>query len=130
MVKGFGRRPIAGRERLGRWAGVGVRKPPKDETAGRIWRSWVGGDLWGFEGHGRIAQVAVGAEAGVLAVWAKATGLVRGWRREGLARAWHLGRVWGPWGDSRHLLGRAATGENERRRCKARSAATFMTCRS
>ena len=41
--------------------GAGVRKPPKDETAGRIWRCRVGPDLWGFEGRGRVARVVAGA---------------------------------------------------------------------
>jgi hypothetical protein len=47
MVKGFGRRPLAGSGRLARFE-AGVRKPPKEETA--FWKgagaaSRVYGDL-------------------------------------------------------------------------------------
>jgi hypothetical protein len=37
----------------GLWAGV--RKPPREETAGRKRRGLVGCELWGFVGRGRIA---------------------------------------------------------------------------
>ena len=56
MVKGFGRRPIATVEARRRG---GVRKPPKEETAGR--KGSRGRDLWGFAGRGRSA--GVGPEA-------------------------------------------------------------------
>ena len=58
MVKGFGRRPLAdGRAE----SGAGVRKPPKEETAGRkgaVWRA----RLWGFEGRGRLSSEASAAD--------------------------------------------------------------------
>ncbi len=61
LVKGFGRRP-----EHGGWdgRGAGVRKPPMDETAGRIWRCWGGFELWGFEGHGRVGRIVAGAGGG------------------------------------------------------------------
>src|ERR1700691_2205982 len=58
-LKGFGRRPFAGDAGTGR--GAGVRKPRKEETAGRKRRGLVGRELWGFEGRGRIAGGAAGA---------------------------------------------------------------------
>jgi hypothetical protein len=58
-VKGFGRRPF--RDGRAGWR-AGVRKPPKEETAGR--KGWLGRNLWGFEGRGRIAHVAAGAGGG------------------------------------------------------------------
>src|SRR5271169_1639408 len=57
-LKGFGCRPFA--EARGP-TGAGVRKPRKEETAGRKRRGLVGGELWGFEGRGRIAGAAAGA---------------------------------------------------------------------
>ncbi len=38
--------------------GAGVRKPPKEETAGRKGRCVAGRALWGFEARGRLAFVA------------------------------------------------------------------------
>ena len=38
-------------------AGAGVRKPPKEETAGRKGRCLVGRDLWGFEDRGWLACI-------------------------------------------------------------------------
>ena len=61
-TEGF-RTPALGR-RAGPGAGAGVRKPRKGETAGRKRRGLAGRDLWGFEGRGRIADVAAGAEGG------------------------------------------------------------------
>jgi len=61
MLKGFGRRPFAGAA-AGR--GAGVRKPRKEETAGRKRRGLVGRDLWGLEGRVRIARVAARAGGG------------------------------------------------------------------
>ena len=58
MLNGFGRRPFAG----GRGStGAGVRKPRKEETAGRKGRGLAGRDLWGFEGRRRIGRTAAGA---------------------------------------------------------------------
>ena len=51
-LKGFGCRPFADARGP---TGAGVRKPRKEETAGRKRRGLVGGELWGFEGRGRIA---------------------------------------------------------------------------
>src|ERR1700733_1554235 len=45
-LKGFGRRPFAGDAGAGR--GAGVRKPRKEETAGRKRRGLAGRELWGF----------------------------------------------------------------------------------
>ncbi len=62
FTEGF-RTPALGR-RAGPGAGAGVRKPRKGETAGRKRRGLAGRDLWGFEGRGRIADVAAGAKGG------------------------------------------------------------------
>jgi hypothetical protein len=52
LVKGFGRRPLQD----GRGgSGAGVRKPLKEETAGRKGRRLVGRDLWSFYDRGRLA---------------------------------------------------------------------------
>jgi hypothetical protein len=66
IVKSFGRRPGHG------WPGrrgAGVRKPPKDETAGRIWRCWGGRDLWDLKvtagSHGSEPVVDVDSLAGL-----------------------------------------------------------------
>jgi hypothetical protein len=48
--------------RAGTGRGAGVRKPRKEETAGRKRRGLAGRDLWGFWGRGRIADVAAGVE--------------------------------------------------------------------
>ena len=57
-VKGFDAGPLAdGRAR----SGAGVRKPPKEETAGRKGRGLVGRELWGFEDRGRLGRVGAGA---------------------------------------------------------------------
>jgi hypothetical protein len=71
--EGFGCRPLcrcAGAER-----GAGVRKPRKEETAGRKSRGLAGRELWGFEGRGRIGHMAAGAGCGQC------------WRRERTRRA-------------------------------------------
>ncbi len=47
LVKGFGRRPLAGGG--ARHGEAGVRKPPKEETAFRKRRWRRSHDLWGFE---------------------------------------------------------------------------------
>jgi hypothetical protein len=46
LVKGFGRRP---EHDSARRSGAGVRKPPLEETAGRMWRCLAERDLWGFK---------------------------------------------------------------------------------
>jgi hypothetical protein len=61
-LKGFGRRPFAGDAGTGR--GAGVRKPRKEETAGRKRRGLAGRELWGFWGRGGIAHVVAGVEGG------------------------------------------------------------------
>ena len=48
--------------RAGTGRGAGVRKPRKEETAGRKRRGLAGRELWGFWGRGRIAHVAAGVE--------------------------------------------------------------------
>jgi hypothetical protein len=50
--------------RAGTGRGAGVRKPRKEETAGRKRRGLAGRELWGFWGRGRIAPVAAGVEGG------------------------------------------------------------------
>ena len=62
LLKGFGRRPFAGEAGTGR--GAGVRKPHKEETAGRKRRGLAGRELWGFWGRGGIAHVVKGVEGG------------------------------------------------------------------
>jgi hypothetical protein len=49
--------------RAGTGRGAGVRKPRKEETAGRKRRVLAGRDLWGFWGRGRIAHVAAEVES-------------------------------------------------------------------
>ena len=71
----------------GAGCGAGVRKPPKEETAGRKGRCLVGRDLWGFEDRGRLACASGAAVAGSLAA-GPATASVFG--REN-ARAWRRG---------------------------------------
>ena len=51
--------------------GAGVRKPRKEETAGRKRRGLVGGELWGFEGRGRIAGAVAGAGGSHSYRWAR-----------------------------------------------------------
>jgi hypothetical protein len=48
--------------RAGTGRGAGVRKPRKEEIAGRKGRGLAGRDLWGFWGRGRVAHVAAGVE--------------------------------------------------------------------
>src|SRR4029077_12862054 len=50
--------------RAGTWRGAGVRKPRKEETAGRKRRGLAGRELWGFWGRGGIAHVVAGVEGG------------------------------------------------------------------
>ena len=52
--EGFGRRPFADG---GTGAGAGVRKPPKEETAGRLGTVWRA-RLWGFVSGGRSSSKA------------------------------------------------------------------------
>jgi hypothetical protein len=47
---------------VGTGRGAGVRKPRKEETAGRKRRGLAGRELWGFWGRGRVAHVAAGVE--------------------------------------------------------------------
>jgi len=58
-VKGFGRRPQRDRAY---GIGAGVRKPPKEETAGRKRLCLAARALWRFEGRGLIA--CIGPRAG------------------------------------------------------------------
>ena len=96
MVKGFGRRPqhdIACRR------GAGVRKRPKEETAGRMGSVWPGatyGELKVTDGSPSSPR---GPVASVLAVWTKTTG------------AFDLGRVgvWRDRGAGRGPVGQAKT---------------------
>jgi hypothetical protein len=55
LVKGFGRRP---QHDGACGCGAGVRKPPKEETAGRKRLCPGARDLWGFEGCGLDACIA------------------------------------------------------------------------
>jgi hypothetical protein len=50
--------------RAGTGRGAGVRKPRKEETAGRKRRGLAGRELWGFWGRGGIAHVAAWVEGG------------------------------------------------------------------
>jgi hypothetical protein len=58
VVKGFGRRP---QHDGGCGVGAGVRKPPKEETAGGKRLCLAARDLWGFEGGGLSACIAARA---------------------------------------------------------------------
>ena len=60
LTEGF--RTAALCRRAGTGRGAGVRKPRKEETAGRKRRGLAGRDLWGFWGRGRVAHVAAGVE--------------------------------------------------------------------
>src|ERR1700722_19875839 len=68
QLKGFGCRPFADARGP---TGAGVRKPRKEETAGRKRRGLVGGELWGFEGRGRIAGAVAGAGGSHSYRWAR-----------------------------------------------------------
>src|SRR5580704_15953789 len=86
-LKGFGCRPFV--EARGP-TGAGVRKPRKEETAGRKRRGLVGGELWGFEGRGRIAGAVAGAGGSHSYRWARRRERVRSRAYEGQARARRL----------------------------------------
>jgi hypothetical protein len=58
--EGFGRRPLT-RRRAG--SGAGVRKPPREETAGRLGTVWRA-RLWGFVGRGRRSSEASATRGG------------------------------------------------------------------
>jgi hypothetical protein len=58
--EGFGRRPFADG---GTGAGAGVRKPPKEETAGRLGTVWRA-RLWGFVSGGRSSSKALATGGG------------------------------------------------------------------
>lgn len=62
LIRGF--RTAALCRRAGTGRGAGVRKPRKEETAGRKRRGLAGRELWGFWGRGGIAHVAAGVEGG------------------------------------------------------------------
>jgi hypothetical protein len=61
LTEGFRTAALCRRAGIGR--GAGVRKPRKEETAGRKRRVLAGRDLWGFWGRGRIAHVAAEVES-------------------------------------------------------------------
>ena len=117
MLKGFGRRPFAG-ARAGR--GAGVRKPRKEETAGRRGAVWLGatyGDLMVADGSPMWRR---GRKAAGVIVGSEHDGLFR--RRGCERRVWarRLERVCGGREDMVVLLRRAAGGE-AKRRCVAGS---------
>jgi hypothetical protein len=67
--------------RAGAGRGARLRKPRKEETAGRKRRGSAGRELWGFEGRGRIGHMAAGA------------GYSRCWRRKRTRRAFSGARA-------------------------------------
>ena len=110
------------------WAGV--RKPPKEETAGRKGADWSGttyGDLriadgWGASRRGPVARMLRGGN--------NDGELIRSRGCAGLARVWRLERMCGPCERNAFLLRGAAEGE-EKRRCEVEGAETIiMKCRS
>ena len=124
--EGFGRRPFAGARA---WRGAGVRKPRKEETAGRK------GAVWLVAPYGNL-RIADGSP-----MWRrgrKAAGVIIGSRHDGL----FLGLGWGRRGLARRLESvcggredvalrpRGGAGGGEKRRCEAACAAMVMRCRS
>lgn len=88
-VKGFGRWP---QHDVGYRRGAGVRKPPKEETAGGMGSVWPGATYGDLKVTGGSLASPREPEASVLAVWAKTTGAfdlgrVRVWRERGAGRA-------------------------------------------
>ena len=88
LVKGFGRRP---QHDMGRRRGVGVRKPPKEETAGRMGSVWLGAAYGDLKVRGGAPASPRGPESSIVAVWAKTTGAfelgrVKVWRERGAGR--------------------------------------------
>jgi hypothetical protein len=125
-VKGFGRRPLSGRSSA---LGAGVRKPPKQETAGRKGAGWSGasyGDLRIAGGsrvwRGRAAErsLAVGTDDGERVGSGKCAGLAQAWRSD---------EDWRPRENIGFLLRLAGGGEGKRG-CAAGGVATVMRCRS
>jgi hypothetical protein len=110
-------------------AGAGVRKPPKEETAGRKGAVWSGAAYGDF----RIADGSRVSPRGVVArnrgggtddggrVWSRVCA--------GLAQARRSEEDWRPRENIGFLLRRAEEGE-EKRRCEVGSAVTIMRCRS
>src|SRR5271165_5264633 len=126
LLKGFGRWPFAG-GRAGR--GAGVRKPRKEETAGRRGAVWLGatyGDLKVADGS---AMWRRGRKAAGVIVGSEQDGLFRGRGCERRVWARRLERVCGGREDMVVLLRRAAGGE-AKRRCVVGSTATVMRSRS
>jgi len=110
--------------------GAGVRKPPKEETAGRKGAVWSGatyGDLRIAGGRlvglrERVARIVLGGS--------EDDGVFRGRGCEGRVWARRLEEERRPCEDIAFPLRRAAGGE-EKRRCESGSAATIiMRCRS
>ena len=110
-------------------SGAGVRKPPKEETAGRKGAVWSGaayGDFRIADGsrlspRGLVARNLGGGTDDGRCVWSRVCA--------GLARARRSEEDWRPRKDIGFLLRRAEEGE-EKRRCEAGNAATIMMCRS
>src|SRR5271166_182465 len=117
--------------RAGLDAGPSVRKPRKEETAGRKGRCLVGrgatyGDFGVADGalvglRGPVARIVVGGS--------EDDGVFRGRGCERRVWARRLEEERRPCEDIAFLLQRAVGGE-EKRRCAAGSAATIMRCRS
>ena len=112
-----------------RGSGAGVRKPPKEETAGRK------GAVWSGAAYGDL-KVAAGALMGVprpagriVAGGTDDSGGVWSGVCAGLAQARRSEEDWRPREDIGFLLRRAEEGE-EKRRCEAGSAVMIMRCRS
>jgi hypothetical protein len=126
-LKGFGRRPFAGDAGTGR--GAGVRKPRKEETAGRKRRGLAGRDLWRFWGRGRIAQVAAGWRAAFVVISGEHDALFRGRGCERRVWAQRLERVCGGREDVVFVLRRARGGEGDKH-SEAGNATMIMRCRS
>ena len=125
-LKGFGRRPFAG-ARAGR--GAGVRKPRKEETAGRRGAVWLGatyGDLKVADGSAKWRR---GRKAAGVIVGSEHDGLFRGRGCERRVWARRVERVCGGREVMVVLLRRAAGGE-AKRRCVAGITATVMRSRS
>ena len=95
-VKGFGRRP---QHDMVCRRGAGVRKPPKEETAGRMGSVWPRATYGDLKVTGGLSASARDRVTSVLAVWTKASG------------AFGLGRVgvWRERGAGSGLAGRAKT---------------------
>ena len=115
--------------RAGTGRGAGVRKPRKEETAGRKRRGLAGRDLWGFWGRGRIAHVAAGLRAAGVVVRSEHDALLRGRGCERRVWAQRLERVCGGREDIAFLLRCARGGEGDKH-SEAGSATMVMRCRS